>query len=126
MSATRILIPVIALLIGGWLISDGIRALATGDYLTAKSGPRAGQLGPWAKLIAKAGLNPRGTPIKLLHVVLGCLWLTGLIFFLTGAAAGRWLLIICSAGTLWYLPLGTVLSLIELSLLLTSTARFLK
>ena len=126
MSALRVSISVIALLVGGWLVSDGIRALATGDYLTARTGPRAGQLGPWARLVAKAGFDPRGTPIKALHIALGGVWLIGLAFFLTGAAAGWWLLIICSVGSLWYLPLGTVLSLIELSLLLTSAARFLK
>jgi hypothetical protein len=117
MSATRILIPVIALLIGGWLISDGIRALATGDYLTAKSGPRAGQLGPWAQLLAKAKIDPRSSFVKALHIALGVLWLAGLTLFALRHPLGWWLLAAGSVGTLWYLPLGTVLSLVELALL---------
>jgi len=31
----------------GWMLFDGSRALIVGDYVTAKSGPYAGQLGPW-------------------------------------------------------------------------------
>ena len=126
MSAARILIPVIALLIGGWLVFDGTRAFAVGDYLTAKTGPRAGQLGPWSLLVAKLGLDPRGTPIKAAHVILGLSWLLGLILFLVRPAMGWWLLLTTAAGTLWYLPLGTVLSLIQLALLLSPAIRALK
>ncbi|MGC4075221.1 MAG: hypothetical protein QM760_22510 [Nibricoccus sp.] len=126
MSATRIFIPVIALLIGGWLVFDGSRALTVGDYLTAKTGPRAGQLGPWSLLLAKAGINPRSTSVKIFHVVLGILWLIGLGAFLLRPAFGWWTLAIGSACTLWYLPLGTFLSLVELVLLFTPAIRSLK
>jgi hypothetical protein len=126
MSVARILIPVIALMIGGWLVFDGARALATGDYLTAKTGPRAGQLGPWSLLVAKTGLNPRSTAVKLVHVVLGLLWVLGAILFLVRPASAWWLLLASSVSTLWYLPLGTALSLIELALLLTPAIRALR
>ena len=126
MSAARILIPAIALLIGGWLVFDGARALTVGDYLTANTGPHAGQLGPWSLLLTKAGINPRSTLVKVSHVMLGSLWLIGLAFFLFKPALGWWLLLISSLGTLWYLPLGTVLSLLELALLLTPWIRNLK
>jgi hypothetical protein len=126
MSAARILIPVIALLIGGWLVFDGTRALTVGDYFTARSGPRAGQLGPWSLLIAKTGLNPRSTAVKLVHVVLGLLWVLGFVLFLVRPASSWWLLLASSVSTLWYLPLGTAFSLIELALLLTPAIRVLK
>jgi hypothetical protein len=86
MSAARILVPAIALLIGGWLVFDGTRALTVGDYLTAKTGPRAGQLGPWSHLVAKAGLNAHGLFVKALHVLLGTLWLIGLTLFVVRPA----------------------------------------
>jgi hypothetical protein len=126
MSAARILIPAIALLIGGWLVFDGTRALTVGDYLTAKTGPRAGQLGPWSLLLTKAGINPRSTLVKVAHVVLGALWLIGLAAFVFRPSLGWWTLAISSVCTLWYLPLGTVLSLIELVLLFTPIVRSLK
>jgi hypothetical protein len=40
---------------------DGSRALIVGDYVTPKSGAYAGQLGPWAKLVAAVGIEPRST-----------------------------------------------------------------
>jgi hypothetical protein len=126
MSAARIFIPVIALLIGGWLVFDGIRAFTTGDYLTARTGSRAGQLGPWSQLVVKAGLDPRSPFIKALHVALGLAWLIGLVLFLARPTFGWWLLLCCSVSTLWYLPLGTVLSLFELGLLLLPVVRAAK
>lgn len=126
MSIARILIPAIALLLGGWFVFDGTRALRKGDYLTAKSGPRAGQLGPWSHVINAVGLDPRSTAVKVLHVLLGLFWLFGLALFLARPALGWWLLAGTAAASLWYLPLGTLLSLVELALLLTPLARSLK
>ena len=126
MSAARILIPVVALLIGGWLVFDGTRALTVGDYLTARSGPRAGQLGPWSQFVAKIGLNPRSTTVKVAHLTLGLLWVLGVVIFLVRPSTGWWLLMATSVGTLWYLPLGTAFALIELALLLTPAIRALR
>ncbi|ATC65481.1 hypothetical protein CMV30_16865 [Nibricoccus aquaticus] len=123
MSAARIFIPVIALLIGGWFVFDGTRALTVGDFLTAKTGPRSGQLGPWSLLVAKAGINPRGTLIKSVHLALGLLWLTGLVLFFLRPDLGRWVLLTSSVCSLWYLPLGTVLAIIEMALLLVPIVR---
>lgn len=108
----------IALLIGSWLTFDGMRALVTGDYTTAKSGPHAGQLGPWSKVISTLGIDPRSGLIKGLHVGLGVVWLLSLIAFALNPSLGWWALLLCSIFTLWYLPVGTLLSVIELCLLL--------
>ena len=45
------LIVLLVALNAGWMIFDGTRALTVGDYVTAASGDRAGQLGPWATLV---------------------------------------------------------------------------
>jgi hypothetical protein len=126
MSVARISVSVIALLIGGWLVSDGIRAFVTNDYLTARTGPRAGQLGPWAGLVAKAGIDPRSWLMKACHIALGLAWLLGLVLFITQKTAGVWLLLLSALSTLWYLPVGTALSLVELGLLFSIHFRDLK
>jgi hypothetical protein len=123
MSAARVLIPVIAVLMGGWLVFDGTRAFVAGDYLRAQRGPRAGQLGPWASLLSKAGIDPRAVLVKSAHVSLGVLWLAGLLMFLFQPVYGRWMLAGTAVGSLWYLPIGTLLSAIELILLFLSSIR---
>ena len=113
----------LALLQGCWLVFDGGRALIVGDYVTPSTGPHAGQLGPWSRILSAIGLEPRSTMIKCLHLCLGVAWLIALIVFLVRPAAGWWVLLVCGVATLWYLPVGTVASLILLVLLFTPQLR---
>jgi hypothetical protein len=115
----------LALCQGVWLIFDGSRALITGDYATPTAGPRAGQLGPWSHLVTALGVNPRSALMKCVHVVLGTAWLAGVALFDLKTSAGGWLLLGCAIATLWYLPLGTMFSLIVIALLLTGALRAL-
>jgi hypothetical protein len=126
MSMMRIIITGIALLIGGWLAFDGTRALVAGDYTTAKSGPYAGQLGPWSRVVSALGLNPRSQLMKYIHVVLGVLWLVSLVVFAIKPTLGWWALLVSSVFSLWYLPIGTILALVELSLLFLPQIRNLR
>jgi hypothetical protein len=113
----RFALLAIAFLIGGWLVFDGARALVVGDYITPRAGDAAGQLGPWSRVISAVGFEPRSRLIKWVHVVLGALWLcAGGWFFINGSSGGVGL-IVMSVCTLWYLPIGTVLSLAEMVLL---------
>jgi hypothetical protein len=61
----------LALAPGSWMGFDGIRALTVGDYVTPRTGPYAGQLGPWRLVVGAVGLDPRGTPMKLGFVAFG-------------------------------------------------------
>src|SRR5438270_889496 len=108
MTMLRLAALAIAVLIGGWLMFDGSRALIVGDYITPRSGASAGQLGPWS------------------HVVLGLLWLGAAVCFQRSPSSGWVALLITSICTLWYLPIGTVLSVAELALLLLPSIRCLK
>ena len=126
MPASRIAVILIALLMGLWLLFDGSRALLKGDYVTPQTGPNAGQLGPWSLVARAVGLDPRSTMVKALHLTLGLAWLGALGLSSLRPAAGWWALAACAVGTLWYLPLGTLLSLVELGLLLTPFMRHLK
>jgi hypothetical protein len=108
---------------GGWLVFDGGRALVVGDYVTPASGPRAGQLGPWSKIISALGLEPRSTSIKCLHIILGIAWLVASSVFVVRPATGWWAVLGCAIASLWYLPIGTVLSVVVIGLLLTAPMR---
>lgn len=99
---------VLSAFIGAWLAFDGGRALTIGDYVTPSSGRFAGQLGPWSKLIKAVGLDPRGTPVKLLHVVVGLGLVVSAVLLVTHPALGWRCLLVASIAGLWYLPFGTL------------------
>lgn len=104
------------------MVFDGLRALLVGDYVTPSSGAYAGQLGPWAVLVRRLGIEPRSMPMKLCFVVLGA---AGLVA--TGAYAGHapwgWAaMLVTAATTLWYLPVGTATALVQILLLVLSSA----
>lgn len=111
---------VLSVVQGGYMAVDGVRALVVGSYITPGSGWHAGELGPWARLVAAVGIRPESTGMKIAFVVLGGLWLVvaaGLAFD-AGWAWGAGIAV--AVGTLWYLVPGTVISVVVLVLLLTS------
>lgn len=116
-------IVIMALVEGGWLAFDGGHALVTGDYVTPKSGQYAGRLGPWSKLVAAAGIDPRSTLMKVIHVALGATWILVIICFTLGLRWAWWGMILCAGAGLWYLPFGTLLSVIQIVLLLLPAIR---
>jgi len=102
----------------GWMVFDGARAFAAGDYITPKTGEYAGQLGPWASLVHTVGIEPRSTLMKSIFVIYGLLALVIVISFARGMTWSRpAMMLVCIFG-LWYLPIGTVTNLIALLLLL--------
>jgi hypothetical protein len=123
MQTLKWIVFALALFQGGWLAFDGSRALMVGDYVTPSTGPRAGQLGPWSRIITTMGFEPRSTSIKCLHVLLGIAWLVALAVFVLRPATGWWALLCCGVATLWYLPVGTVASVLVIGLLLTPQLR---
>jgi hypothetical protein len=79
-------------------------------------------LGP--KLYLILVFEPRSTFIKILHVILGIFWLTSLICFALNLPVSRWMLLFCAVCSLWYLPIGTTISLVLIVLLLKSQIAF--
>src|SRR4026209_965137 len=106
----RVLILVFATAEAGWLAFDGTRALIVGDFITPKSGPYAGQVGPWRHLVQAVGLDPRGTPMKVIYAVCGWVWLLIAVAFAVGTRWSWTAMLVAAAGTLWFLPVGTVCS----------------
>lgn len=107
----------LAVLDAGYMVIDGIRALIAGDYLTPRSGPYAGQLGPWAKVVEAIGIAPRSALMKSIFVVYGAAWLAVVVAFAMEARWAGWAMATLAAGSLWYLWVGTVMSVVVLGLL---------
>jgi hypothetical protein len=113
----------LGLILGGWMTFDGIHALTFGDYITPRTGPSAGQLGPWSRLVAGIGLDPRSRFIKVSHVTLGLFWLAAVFTVITGWKHASLAIGICAVSTLWYAPAGTAIGLIELAIAVWSLSR---
>lgn len=119
------IVLVLALVQGSWLTFDGIRALLVGDYVTPTSGSRAGQLGPWSLIVTAIGFEPRSKFVKFVHVFLGIAWIIASVVFLSRPGAGWWAVLFCSLASLWYLPIGTFVSIIVIGLLSSPQLRSL-
>jgi hypothetical protein len=107
---------VAAWLEGGWIFLDGAHRLVTGDYIRLR-----GSLGPWAEIVAEAGIDPMS--LGALFLVLGL----GIVIGGVGLLAGRrwawsWA-VLFAVCTLWLLPVGTLFSLAILALLLLPSTR---
>jgi hypothetical protein len=113
----KYIVIVLVLMEAGWMAFDGSHALITGHYVTPRQGRYAGQLGPWTKPILAAGLDPRSTAMKTAFVVYGTLWLGILAAFACNAPWARGAMLAAALGSLWYFPLGTVLSCLQILLL---------
>lgn len=124
MNRARVAVLVLAIFEAGWLAFDGTRALIVGDFITPSSGPYAGELGPWRHLAVAAGLDPRGTPVKLIFAVYGWVWLTVCIAFVGGAPWSWYAMLIAAAGSVWFLPIGTLCSAVQIVLLVALRERF--
>ena len=104
-------------LVGGWMLVDGLRALRTGAYKTPNSGDYAGRLGPWAGLLHRLGIDPNSNLAKWAHVIVGLLWLATALGAVLGAAWYTSVAIAAAILGLWYLPFGTLVSLLTLAIL---------
>ena len=116
-------VAALALFLASWFVYDGMHALIAGDYVTPSSGPYAGQLGPWSKLVQAIGIEPRSTLMKCIHVGLGVGQLTLIGCFIKGVRWGKTGMLVAGATSLWYLPFGTLLGVLQIGLLLTLQTR---
>ena len=115
----------LALFVGGWIAFEGGRALVVGDYITPKSGRHAGQLGPWSKVVSAVGIEPRSTLMKSVFLVYGVVWIGIIVCFILKLDWAWWAMLLAAAGSLWYLPFGTLLGIVQIILLLLSPLRSL-
>jgi hypothetical protein len=106
----KILITILGFLNGGYMLLDGIYVMINGKYI----GPE--KPGPWSGIFSAFDIDV----FKLgpLFIVFGIVWLIWLYRLWSNPRQSRNLGIIVSILTLWYLPVGTLLSLIILGILL--------
>jgi len=110
-------VVVLAFVHGGWFTFDGAYALLTGDYVTPKTGPYAGQLGPWAMLVSAVGIEPRSTLMKTIFLAYGSIWLVIIVCFIFKLPWAWWAMLAAAIGAAWYIPFGAILSLAQIGLL---------
>lgn len=100
---------VLSILEGLFMLSDGLHAFITGRYFSP-----GGENAPWGALVAAAGIDPFSTPVKAALVLLGAAFLICAAAYAFYKRHGRFYLGAVAVLTLWYLPLGTLLSLVVL------------
>lgn len=106
----KILIAILGLLNGGFMLLDGIFVTLEGKYI----GPE--KPGPWSELFYK--LNIDVFNLGWLFILFGILWLIWLYCLWTAKEGAYIFGIVISILTLWYLPVGTIFSIIIVSVLL--------
>ncbi|MFT3825409.1 MAG: hypothetical protein QM731_15935 [Chitinophagaceae bacterium] len=106
----KITLLLCSVLMGCYMLFDGIHVLAKGKYF----GPP--QPGPWAGIFTRMGIDP--FRLGPLFISFGILWLVFAVSLLTKQSPPFLYGIILSIATLWYLPAGTLLSVVVIAVLL--------
>ncbi len=106
----KIILLLLALLNGGWMLFDGLHVLKKGKYF----GPE--EPGVWSKIVASLGINPFS--IGPVFVVLGLFWFLSVGVLLASISWGWLALMVTASATLWYVKVGTAISMIVIVLLL--------
>jgi len=106
----KLFITILGILNGGYMLLDGIYVLLKGKYI----GPE--KPGPWANLFEKLSFDV----FKLgpIFIAFGIVWLIWIFGLWTNQQWTYTLGLIISILTLWYLPIGTLISLIILGVLI--------
>ena len=106
----KLLVIILAFLNGGYMLIDGIFVMIKGKYI----GPE--RPGPWANLFYTFDINVfKLGPLFVLFGLMWLAWLCGFWIKHEWAYAGGIALAIL---TLWYLPVGTLFSIIILVILI--------
>ncbi len=101
----------LALVQGAYMLADGVHFLTSGAYF-------GNGAGPWASLVVRTGLDPLSRTMAAVFVVFGALWLASAALLASAAvlarSTARYAVVVLAVLTLWYLPVGTLLSAIVL------------
>ena len=89
-----------------WMFIDGVFVIFNGKYI----GPE--KPGPWASLIGFTGLDVY--KLGPMFVAFGIAWAFFVFCLLTGSTWTFWFGIMIGVLTLWYLPFGTIISMVVL------------
>ena len=92
------------------MLVDGIHALIGGSYI----GDSAGRLGPWASVVSAVGISPGSQPMKAAFVVFGAAYVVAAALYVIRSPMGSTAVTVVAVATLWYVPVGTLLSVLTL------------
>ena len=108
----KLLITILGFLNGAYMLIDGLFVMMKGKYI----GPE--KPGPWANIFYKLDIDV----FKLgpLFIIFGLTWLVWLYALWTSQNWAYTLGIFISVLTLWYLPVGTLFSVIILIILIVA------
>ena len=106
----KIIITILGLLNGIFMLLDGIFVAVKGKYI----GPE--KPGPWAEVFYKMNIDV--FKLGSLFILYGLLWLIWVYALWTNKEWTYALGLIISILTMWYLPIGTLISIIVLATLL--------
>ena len=109
---------VLSILEGLFMFVDGMHALITGSYFAP-----GGEIGPRAAVVSAVGIAPFSIGMKIAFVALGLAYILSAFAYALYMRRGSFYLSAVAVLTLWYLPLGTVLSLIVLTSIAVSRRR---
>lgn len=112
----KILISILGFLNGFYMLLDGIFVSIKGKYI----GPE--KPGPWAGIFYK--MNVDVFKLGWLFILLGCMWLIWVYALTTGRQWAYGYGIGVGILTLWYLPAGTIFSVVIIATLLLSKQKF--
>ena len=102
-------ISLLGAIIGGWFTFDGIHVLVKGKYF----GPL--EPGPWASAVKLLGINPFSLGVPF--IVLGLIWFISSYGLFSHQSWGVLSTFMVAIMSIWYLPFGTVISVLVLVLL---------
>jgi hypothetical protein len=105
----RRFIIVLSILSGVFMMLDGLAALATGSYIAP-----GGQIGPWVAVLRAVGISAFSSGVKVAFVVLGAAYVVSAVAFAFYRPYSRLYLGAIALLTLWYVPIGSFISLIVL------------
>jgi hypothetical protein len=111
----KIILSILAFINGAYMLLDGIFVIIKGKYI----GPD--KPGPWANLFYK--LNMDVFKLGPLFIIYGLLWLSFLFGLWTNQTWTYLLGLTISVLTLWYLPAGTIISILVMIILLTARTK---
>ena len=111
----NMILALLAALNGGWMLFDGIHVLRFCKYFGSDIP------GPWRLLPQALGIDPFS--FGPVFVVLGFGWLASAIGIVVSPILFFWPLLVIALLTLWYIKVGTTLSLIALAILVFKTVQ---
>lgn len=92
----------LALAVGGYMLIDGMYARVNDRYIGS-------DVGPWSFLVRSVGIDPRSYTMNDIFIFFGICWIGAMLFYLFRR---RFAIFGMAIASLWFVPIGGILSLV--------------